>query len=171
MQRQGLRLRWSPVMPSAKASPPDAATKALSVQTVVWPWRSATLAVQQPPVRGAVVRAAVPLLVAGLLWQSGRPLAAGMVAGLGSAVLALALLRPAWHARFEHALQRLGLAVGTGVTWLLLFPVWWLCFVPGRLAFALAGKDPLQRQLLPKAQSYWLTRQAPTSQDHWKRQF
>lgn len=143
----------------------------VSAQALVWPWRSSVPASSDRPSRGALVRAVVPLLVSALLWRAGRATAAGVVALLGAAVFAVALVRPAWHARFEHAMQRLGLAVGTAVTWLLLFPVWWLCFVPGRLAFALAGKDPLQRQLLPNAQSYWLRRQAPTSHDHWKRQF
>lgn len=113
----------------------------------------------------------LPAAVAGLLWWSGRPLAASVAACLAAALLVLALAAPALHARVEAALQHFGLIVASVVTWLLLTPVWWLCFVPGRLVFQLSGKDPLQRTRQPGQPSYWIARQPPSKSDHWQRQF
>lgn len=158
-------------MPPVAQPASSAAAPALTVQAVVWPWRAPAVAPGPRRSLAALLRAALPLLVAGALWRADRPLAAGLVAGVGSAVLLLALLLPAAHARLEHALQRLGYGVGTLVTWLLLVPVWWLCFVPGRLAFALAGKDPLQRALRRDASTYWLPKPPHARPNHWTRQF
>lgn len=56
---------------------------------------------------------------------------------------------------FDRTGAWLARAVGSGLTWLLLTPFFYIVFGLGRLSLVLARKDPLNRKLDPQAISYW----------------
>lgn len=107
-------------------------------------------------VRRAVVQALVSGIVAAILavvFQ--RRLAGAVVAAIGGVVLLCGLFFPAVFFALEHLGRKLGTGVALLVTWCVLVPFFYLCFVPGRLLLAFLGKDPLDRGMNASVTSYW----------------
>jgi hypothetical protein len=81
-----------------------------------------------------------------------------IVLGLAGVVLVGGLLIPPVF----HAIERFGQALGrwaaAGLTWGLLVPFYYLCFVPGRCFLARRGKDPMHRAFPTNKVSYWIPR-------------
>jgi len=61
--------------------------------------------------------------------------------------------------------------VGAGLTYALLVPFFFLCFVPGRLILRTMGKDPLQREWNKERKTYWTDKQTQCDVERYKRQF
>lgn len=116
-----------------------------------------------------------------------QPIAmAGVGAGLlalhkpviGIVVLAAALLLltlcACWPLASE-ATKLLSAAVAKGVavalTWVLLVPFFFLCFVPGRAVLLLLREDPLNRRFAPDEPTYWTPRIADQDPSQMRRQY
>lgn len=130
------------------------------VAETVWPWRQAEQ--MDPSVRGvshrgrAVIEACVAGVVGScLLWGFGKKWAGGIVLGVATLVLVGGLWIPPLYRGFQRAGKWLAQVVGTGVTWLLLTPFFYLCFPIGRLLFFLGGKDLLGRRRSAAIKTYW----------------
>ena len=72
---------------------------------------------------------------------------------------------------FEKGGRRFGQWVATGVTWLLLVPFFYLCFIPGRIVILLTGKDPLTRRFPSKAATLWVPRPPVKDPSQYGKQF
>ena len=58
--------------------------------------------------------------------------------------------------RFDRLVRLLATALAIGLTWLLLVPFFYLCFVPGRLVLMALRKDPMNRECPSAEKSYWV---------------
>lgn len=119
----------------------------------------------------ASLQALIPFAVAAFLTWKGRMVAGGVVAGVGAVVLLSGLLVPALFLKLEQGGRWLGKAAGIGLTWLLLVPMYYLVFAPGRLILMMTGNDPMARQFPTKATTYWIMRKPVANPDEYKRQF
>lgn len=119
----------------------------------------------------ASLQALIPFAVAGLFVWKGRQVAAAVVAGIGALVLLSGLLAPSLFMKIEQGGRWLGKAAGIGLTWLLLVPMFYLVFFPGRLILMMTGNDPMARKFPTKAPTYWIARKPVGSPDEYKRQY
>lgn len=104
----------------------------------------------------ALSKAAVAWCVAAVLVLHFHLPAAGVLAGgLGTLLLLLGLFLPSLYLLFEKGSRAIGDWAAVAMTWLLLMPLFYLVFVPGRIALALSGGDPLQRRKDKSATTYW----------------
>ncbi len=119
----------------------------------------------------ASLQALIPFAVAVFLAWKGRMIAGGVVGGIGVVVLLSGLLVPALFLKLEQGGRWLGKAAGVGLTWLLLVPMYYLVFAPGRLLLMMTGKDPMARKFPTNEKTYWIARKPVASPDEYKRQF
>jgi len=101
----------------------------------------------------------------------GHLLAARIVWSLACAVAVLGLISPNGFLSLEQGLKRFGGWVGSGLTWVLLVPFFYLCFVPSRIWLGITGKDPLRRTYDSTAESYWEPRSFVKNAGHYKKQY
>ena len=133
-----------------------------TVQQTVWPWRAvpAGKPAAKKPNRGMAVAQAVALLaVAALLyWRFHRPVPAAGLTVAALVMLVAAFLIPPLHAAIQRAAAAVTRWVSNGLTWVLLTPFFYLCFMPGNWILRLLRKDPLCRQFPTPAPTYWRPR-------------
>jgi hypothetical protein len=143
----------------------------------IWPWREA--ASRQPQasqqhgnVKGrAILQTSIMAIVAGIFFYRRHPVPGVILACLAGLVLIGGCFIPSFFLAFEKAGRKFGQWVATGVTWLLLVPFYYLCFVPGRIAILLTGKDPLNRQFPSKATTFWVPRPPVKDPSQYGKQF
>lgn len=87
-----------------------------------------------------------------------KPVMAAIVAVISTTVLVCGLFIPAAFLAIEKFGLKLGEWVATGLTWILLVPFFYICFVPGRIIMTLSGKDPLNLKFSSAAKTYWVPR-------------
>ena len=141
---------------------------------VVWKWEKAGAEV--PPAKPSRTRywlqiAALAAVGALINFWLRHPVGAYVVWGLAALLLSGILFSDRVLHGFERVAAFLAHVIGTGLTWLLLTPLFYLVFWPGRLVQKLAGKDPMRRQLDPAAPSYWSDYQKLDIQDRYQRQY
>ena len=131
----------------------------------IWPCCKETQAVppagvrQETTSKRAVIQFAVALSIALVLFfLLKKPVMAGIVTGISTVVLICGLFIPTAFLAIEKFGLKLGEWVAAGMTWLLLVPFFYICFVPGRLIMILRGKDPLNLRLSAKVSTYWVPR-------------
>ena len=148
--------------------------QANSVEQVVWPWRNPSAKAKAGPAARrwrAVIQAGVVAGVASLLLFCGRHYWFSLfLYVLGAIILLSGLFIPSVFTLFEQFGRWLGKWVGAGITWLLLVPFFYLCFLPGRLILILRGKDPLCRRWERGRESYWVDRK-PAPPQFYTRQY
>lgn len=118
-----------------------------------------------------LLQAVIPALVGAFFYYKGKPVAAGVLGGIGAVLLVSGFLLPALFARIERFGRWFGKIVGTAITWILMVPVFYLIFVPGRLILMLRGMDPMCRKFPTDAPTYWVPRKPVVDVDDYKRQF
>ncbi|MBP7830778.1 MAG: hypothetical protein KA248_12775 [Kiritimatiellae bacterium] len=146
------------------------------VSSVVWPW-TRTKAADDPAAAAralrhkAVIQALVTAIIGAVIYFLFKhALAAHIVWGIAAFVLVTGLLvQPVFRA-VDRFMQKFGVAVGTGLTYLLLVPFFYLVFMPGRMLMRILGKDPLQLARATECPSCWSVRK-PLKPDHFKKQF
>jgi len=142
---------------------------------VTWNWRQPVPDAVDPKVRlrrAAVTQALVMLAVsAGLQYGLGHLLAGRIVGALAGIILILGFVFPAAY-RPVHAFgQTLGRLVGTGLTYLLLVPFFFLFFLPVAIWLRLRGRDPLSRKFRDRRWTYWISRRPQTNDGNIERLF
>jgi hypothetical protein len=143
----------------------------------VWPWKTrAAEGSAAPSGRPAWVRGGIQALItAGIGFVLYRYAGhAGMAYAVWTIALVVAVSSICIHrvfAAIEGFGRRLGVWVGTGLTWGLLVPFFYLVFVPGRLVMALLGKDPMKREFPAKEASCWSPRRTKMDEAHYRKQF
>jgi len=153
------------------------------VSKAVWPWMKSKEAVKKPEgilhrlaSKGFWMEVVIQVLVGTLIgWfllyhTFGHRVVPYIIWTIGSIMVFTALFMPAVHARIKRGLLWFGVKVGNGVTWIVLVPFFYLCFLPIRLSMKLKGKDPMERKFDPKATTYWVPRAAIQNMDQYKKQ-
>lgn len=147
-----------------------------AVSAVVWPWRraasaadagAATRALRRRAVIQALVTAAIGAAIFFLLKHK---VAGRIVWGIAAFVLLSGLFAPSVFHAVDRFMKRFGQAVGTGLTYLLLAPFFYLIFMPGHFIMKVLRKDPLKLKFPSEEASFWSTR-PPLKPDHFKKQF
>ncbi len=113
--------------------------------------------------RAALIQALITGAIAAfLLFGIGHQLFGRIVAGIAVVVLFLGISLPNVYRHVHRFGQTLGRWVGTGLTYILLVPFFFLFFVPVALWLRLRGRDPLHRTWRDSRWTYWVssTRQA-----------
>jgi hypothetical protein len=101
----------------------------------------------------------------------GHVVMARVVWGLAGVVLVSSLFIHRVYAAIEAFGRWLGIWAGTGVTYLLLVPFFYLVFVPGRLVLLLLGRDPMQRTFPSPESTCWSPRKTKMDEKHYRKQF
>ena len=86
-------------------------------------------------------------------------------------VMVSGLFIPPAYSAFKRMGAYIARAAGAGLTWLLLAPFFYLCFVPGRLILAVLKKDPMARKFSPDISSYWIERTGANDPARYTKQF
>lgn len=148
-----------------------------TVASIVWPWRDhlatkAGPAKSGPSPKAAVIQAGVMAAIGALayLWL-GHRIMGGVVWSLAAVVLVSGLFIPSAFAAIERFGKRLGQWVGTGLTWGLLAPFYYVCFVPLHVLQKISGKDPLRRRFPTDEPSYWVPRSPVKDASQYRKQF
>ena len=76
---------------------------------------------------------------------------------------------PPIYSAFDRVGRFLAITIGSLLTWVLMFSLFCICFVPGRILLFLFRKDPLQRTQTPEAQSYWISKQRSSERAQYQR--
>ncbi len=144
-----------------------------STTELVWPWRTRQEPVDTPPSRKGpwiqfVVMASVGLLFYFVL---GHAIMAYVLWGISTLLLSGILFFDRVLHGFEVTGKWLAHGIGTGVTWILLVPFFYIVFGTGRFFLKLRGKDPMRRKLDPEAESYWTPHQKLDIETRYHRQF
>ncbi len=140
---------------------------------IVWPWRATQETPPPAPSRkGPWIQFTVMLSV-GLLFYFvlGHAIMAYVLWGIATLLLSGLLFFDGVLRGFEKTGHWLAHGIGTGVTWILLVPFFYIVFGAGRLILRLRGKDPMRRRLEPETESYWTPHQKLDIEARYHRQF
>jgi len=125
----------------------------------------------KPDAGKVLLQAVVPLAVGVYFLHKGRPVASGILMGLGGILLISGFLIPALFRQIETLGQWFGRTVSVTITWILLTVTFYLVFVPGRLILKLRGIDPMCRQFPTRATTYWVPRKPVAGVDQYNKQY
>ncbi len=149
-----------------------------AVSRAVWPW-TATPTVAQACHRSAARRKAllhfgVAVVVAACFYFIPREpyrVLAGIVLGIGAVQTALCFLLPVAYHRVVRLWAILAVGIGVVITWSLLAPFFFTCFVFGRLILLCCKRDPLCRQFPAPGATCWTPRDRVSERAHYTRQY
>lgn len=127
--------------------------------------------VTKPALSSVLIQTLVPAVVGVIFFLLGRLITAKVLWGVSLVLLVSGLFIPAVFNRIEQFGRWFGKWVGLAITWVLLAPVFYLVFVPGRLILKLQGIDPMCRKFPTDAKTYWVPRKPVTNLEEYKRQF
>ena len=119
----------------------------------------------------SVLQIAVLGGVGGLFFWKGHATPAYVLWGL-AALPVLALLGWKGLRKVLGAVERvLARAIGGGLTWLLLTPIFYLVFGLGHLLKAVTGHDSMERRPDPKAKTYWKKHDNRNTAARWQKEY
>ena len=119
----------------------------------------------------AVIQFIVMACIASFLLFIHHTVLAVIVYSLSALNLIGGLFIPPLFLLFDRFGKFLAVVFGKVLTWVLLVPFFYLCFVPGRLIMLILGKDPMKRKLDPDAETYWMDKKDMHNTDHFKVQY
>ncbi len=144
-----------------------------AVSRAVWRWRAADAV----PKRGnrpkrAFIQSLFTFVIGLVLFFVIDKVVLGWIAtGLAIVILIAGLFFHVFFDGMERFGARLGVYAGTGITWLLLTPFFYIVFVPARVIRWISGHDPLCRRFPTDASTYWVRRPPVEKTDHYRRQY
>jgi hypothetical protein len=126
----------------------------------MWRWRDPAPSVASGPSRShGLVRSAIGLTAAGVLYAIGWRTVAMVAAGIALATGLLAFASPdRGYRMLASGLDRFARAVGVVLTWLVMVPIFFLWFLPFGVLFRRGRADPMKRAWDRAAASYWQPR-------------
>jgi len=143
------------------------------VSRTVWPWqtKNSLEILPKPSLIASLFALTVALSIAGLMFYLDHGIMAVVIVGISSFIFCSTLFFPGVYRFIENQFQKLSHFVGLLLTWLLLVPVFYICFTLGRGVQKITGRDPMQRKLHGQQKSYWKIRNEPVEIDQYRRQF
>ncbi len=124
-----------------------------------------------PNFKAVLIQAIVPAVVGLVFLLLAKPVTAYVLWGISGLILVSGLFIPPVFIKIEQFGRWFGKWVGLIMTWVLMIPVFWLIFVPGRVILKLRGIDPMCRKFPTDAKTYWVPRKPVTNLEDYKRQF
>lgn len=118
----------------------------------------------------ALIQAPIMVGIGFLSRHYGHRVGSTIIWILAGLVLVGGLFIPPLFKAIENGGKKLGHWIGAAITWGLMVPFFFLCFVPGRWILALSGKDPLTRKFPSDEPTYWIPRPPVPSLDQYKKQ-
>lgn len=100
-----------------------------------------------------------------------RVLFAGIVASIGLIILICGLFIPKVYSAIERIVGVFAFGVGQALTWLLLVPFYYLCFLPARIILSLTKRDPMKRAWDSSAPTYWDEKHDVQDNDRMTKQY
>ena len=146
------------------------------VVLATWDWRNPA-GPGRPQAAGELRRSAlVQALVMGgiacaVFFILGHHVLARVIGALAGLVLVLGLAAPEAYRPVRTFGHRLGRAVGTALTYLLLVPFFYLFFTPVAVFLRWRGRDPLHRRYRDPRWTYWIRRTGRSTGENIDRQF
>jgi hypothetical protein len=143
----------------------------------IWNWREdgprRRLERRQADLRRGGLIGGLVALAAGTLLNKvlGHELVGRLLVALGAVQTMAAIWRPLLLDAPQRWLARFGGAVGRGLAWLLLAPLWLVVFVPAGAWLNLRGRDPLHRDPLRPGLTAWIPRRRDPDAASLERQF
>jgi ABC-type uncharacterized transport system permease subunit len=146
------------------------------VYEIVWPWRTggvtASANKSMSPASKAAIQAVIMGLIGFLLYHFvGHRVMGVVVWGLAVIVLISGLFIPPAFQAIERFGARLGVWVGTGLTWGLLVPFYYITFSIGHFFLKLKGKDLMCREFPSREPTYWTPRTPVRNLEQYGKQF
>jgi|APCry1669188970_1035186.scaffolds.fasta_scaffold54516_2 hypothetical protein len=145
-----------------------------SVAAATWPWRDRETKKADTAARRRRHR---------ILLQSAVGLSAGAVMLLmhwnrmgtiavciASAIFVVGRIVPRFYDAIDGSIMFVANVFGRLLTWILLVPFFYLCFLPGRIILLAKRKDPMSRKCPSNEATFWVTRSA-RHPDHFTRQY
>ena len=145
------------------------------VYKAVWPWREREqegAQAKNPSLKRALIQVIVLMALAALLYfKFDKRIPAITLTCASTIILIGALFIPPLFFAVEKIAFWVGKAVAVGMTWLLLVPFYYICFLPGNLVLRLVKKDPMFRKFPGTEETYWTPRPAVHDLNYYKRQY
>lgn len=134
--------------------------KSKTISEPAWKWRyqrNQPTASKQSPLLGKLIfQLIIAFAVAALFaFIFHRVLFASIVAGIGLIILICGLFIPGLYSALERIIGIFAFGVGQALTWILLVPFYYLCFLPARMLLALTKRDPMKRAWDSSVPTYW----------------
>lgn len=155
---------------SIKSARPEAAM-------VIWDWkgvqkaRAAEAALGHARKQG-IAQGIVGFIVGGVFFLFWSKLLATIVIAIAAVSMITALAFPMTHYKtLQSWIQKLGIFLGTAMTWLLLTPLYFLFFTPFGFLFRRGKNDTMLRYYDAQAPSYWQSRDTETDAKRYERSF
>ena len=121
----------------------------------------------------ATIQFLVMVAIAILLYTVLKHIVPAIIVGIFSVVILISgLFFKSIFIRIEKFGKSFGRWVGIGITWLLLVPLFYIIFFPGRLILVLIKKDPLDRKFPSLSKTCWSVKKVKTnSEESYRRLF
>lgn len=142
----------------------------------IWPWRErdaeGPVAAQAGVGKRSALESGVTLCIGLILFfVFHKRVLGGVVLCVGLGVLISGQVCPPAYRAFRKFWAVVARAVGTGLTWVLLVPFFYICFTGGRLFLLVMRKDPMHRAFPTKEPTYWVKHRPLDVPDHYLRQY
>lgn len=131
-----------------------------AVTAAGWRWREQSdpaLAERIARHRKSTIQASIMAVVGAVFlfalnWRTMGSIALGLAA---VNVMGGWLVPPVFRV-MDRSIVLLGRGIGIAITWVLLVPFFYLCFLPGRVFLAMTGKDLMCRRFPAPDKSFWI---------------
>lgn len=144
------------------------------ISAAVWPWRDREqkkIALEKRGRRRQSLVQSSFMFAVGIVMFLLKFFVTGTIAfGLAAIVFTSGRLAPRFYDALNGGVMATGRACGLFVTWVLLVPFFYLCFLPGRLILLARRKDPMARKFPTSEKTYWVPR-APRHPGHFEKQY
>ena len=154
-----------------QSNAPAQAFEQNAVSRAVWRWQGPGASPPPGTTGPAIKHAAISAVVAATFFLLKWHWMAGLAAAGGGVLLLSGLTAPSVFRGILTGLAFIARAAGFVLTWLLLVPFFFLCFVPGRLILRLRGVDPMRRELTRDQETYWDTYAKKRPAAHYTKQY
>lgn len=149
--------------------------KNIEVARTVWPWKQAENNAgrgREIPLKRVVVKFSIMFFIASaLLFVFHHVVLSVIVYCLSFLVLVGGLFLPAIFRFFDRLGKFLAASIGRLLTYLLLVPFYYFCFLSSRIVLLMFRKDPMKRRFDHNTKTYWLKRQQSEDIEHYKVQY
>lgn len=145
-----------------------------SVTETVWPWRDReqkkACALARRRQHRLLLQVTIALAAGALMLILNFRRTGTIAICVGTVIFIIGILVPRLYDAIDRAVMLAARAVGQVLTWVMLVPFFYLCFLPGRLILMARGKDPMLRKCPSGEATYWVPR-PPRRPDHFARQY